>query len=424
MRVNLTDVLVRATEPPATGTLTIWDTNLKHFGLRVGAGGSKTFILLLGSGRRHAIGRFEPKVFGLGQAREKARQILAEHVLGRYQPQTITWEQARDEFLDQVERENRARTYREYKRALTKYFPFVAERLADVTKTDIAKKLDKLKHAPSMRSRTLTYCKIFLNWCVDRGYLQYNPVTASAGKVKRRSRVLSNDELVKIWRACEEVIELGAEATLDMPLTNVPRMPVTFAKIVQLLILTGLRRTECSLLARAHFSHNEQTVLLPPDITKNHRALLLPLGPTAMNLLTTNLSAEKLIFPGRRHGNPFSGWSKAKSQLDELCGVSGWTLHDLRRTYRTTLSKLKVSPHIAEMLLNHASARTALEEVYDVYEYLDEKREAVLRYEARLRTVLDKQPDDDQVVIASCYQPLEHIHDTADPIATQNAINR
>ncbi|MGH6779366.1 MAG: tyrosine-type recombinase/integrase [Bradyrhizobium sp.] len=389
MRVNLTDVLVRAAEPPATGALTIWDINLKHFGLRVSSGGSKTFILLLGSGRRHAIGRFEPKVFGLGQARDKARQILAEHVLGRYQPQTITWEQARDEFLDHAERENRCRTYREYKRALTKYFPFVAKRLADVTKTDIAKKLDKLNHAPSMRSRTLTYCKIFFNWCVDRGYLNYNPITASAGKVKKRSRVLSPEELVKIWRACEEVIEIGGEATLDMALANVPRVPVAFARIVQLLILTGMRRTECSLLARTCFSHNEQTVVLPPEITKNGRELLLPLGPLAVELVSANLSIDGVIFAGRRHGKPFSGWSKAKARLDEACGVSRWTLHDLRRTYRTTLSKLKVAPHIAEMLLNHASARTALEETYDVYAYLDEKREAVLRYEEYMKKVLE-----------------------------------
>ena len=80
MRVNLTDVLLRATEPPAVGTLTLWDTNLKHFGVRLSSGGAKTIILLLGSGTRHARGRFEPKVFGLGQARDKARKILAENV--------------------------------------------------------------------------------------------------------------------------------------------------------------------------------------------------------------------------------------------------------------------------------------------------------------------------------------------------------
>lgn len=384
MHTNLTDVLVRSTEPPPSGTLTIWDTNLKHFGLRVSAGGAKTFILLLGSGRRHAIGRFEPKVFGLGQARDKARQILAENVLGRYQPQTITWEQARNEFLGQVERENRTRTHREYKRALTKYFSFVAKRLADITKADISRSLDKLNHAPSMRARTLTYCKIFFNWCVDRGYLNYNPITASAGKRKKRSRVLSDDELKSIWKACvlsHATNQNGHEAPLKP-------IPATFAKIVQLLILTGLRRTECSLLEKSFFSHNEQTLLLPSEITKNGRSLLLPLGPVAFSILGKNLPKEGKFFPGRRHGKPFSGWSKAKAQLDELSGVRGWTLHDIRRTYRTTLSRLKVAPHIAEMLLNHASARSEIEETYDVYEYLDEKREAVLRYEEHIKSVL------------------------------------
>ena len=59
-----------------------------------------------------------------------------------------------------------------------------------------------------------------------------------------------------------------------------------------------------------------------------------------------------------------------------------WTLHDLRRTYRTNLSRLKVPPHIAERLLNHTSARDPLEFVYDQYDFMDEKREAVEKYDA------------------------------------------
>ena len=108
----------------------------------------------------------------------------------------------------------------------------------------------------------------------------------------------------------------------------------------------------------------------------------------AFQLLGNNLPEEGMFFPGRRHGKAFSGWSKAKVQLDNLCGVKGWRLHDLRRSFRTAHSKIKTPPHIAEMLLNHASARSGLEETYDVYEYLDEKREAMERYEAHVKIVL------------------------------------
>jgi hypothetical protein len=47
-----------------------------------------------------------------------------------------------------------------------------------------------------------------------------------------------------------------------------------------------------------------------------------------------------LVFPGER-GTPFSGWSKAKSALDTTSGVSGWWLHDLRRTLATGLQRLR-----------------------------------------------------------------------------------
>jgi Arm domain-containing DNA-binding protein len=187
MRANLTDVLLRAIEPPHTGTLTLWDTNLKHFGIRVSCGGAKSFVVLMGSGRRHAIGRYP--TITLAQARTKARQILAERVLGRFQPQTITWDAARDEFLAHVERENRPRTHTEYTRVLKRCFPFGSKRLTEITKTDIARKLDLLNHAPAMRGRALVYCKAFLNWTVERGYLENNPCKMKTPKVTRRESV-------------------------------------------------------------------------------------------------------------------------------------------------------------------------------------------------------------------------------------------
>ena len=69
---------------------------------------------------------------------------------------------------------------------------------------------------------------------------------------------------------------------------------------------------------------------------------------------------------------PFSGWSKSKKELDKLCGVKGWTLHDLRRTYRSIHGKIGTPPHIAERLVNHISAQTEMERTYDRYAYLSE----------------------------------------------------
>jgi integrase len=65
------------------------------------------------------------------------------------------------------------------------------------------------------------------------------------------------------------------------------------------------------------------------------------------------------LFPAAREhvrGKPtaaFNGWPKAKEAFDKKCGVTGWTLHDIRRTFGTGLARLKAPPHIVERLLNH-----------------------------------------------------------------------
>lgn len=73
--------------------------------------------------------------------------------------------------------------------------------------------------------------------------------------------------------------------------------------------------------------------------------------------------------------------AKCQSRFKER-GISEFTLHDLRRTCRTGLARLKVLPHVAERVLNHAQQR--IPGTYDRYEYLDEKREALDKWAAHL----------------------------------------
>ena len=77
-------------------------------------------------------------------------------------------------------------------------------------------------------------------------------------------------------------------------------------------------------------------------------------------------------------GAVFSGWSKSKARLDRRCGVSGWTLHDLRRTAATGMAELGVAPHVIEAVLNHASGHKAgVAGVYNQARYANETRRAL-----------------------------------------------
>ena len=231
MRSTLTENAIRAANPNTT----LWDGSTKHFGLRVYAGGQKSFIVLLGSGRRTVIGQYP--TISLAQARTKARLILAERTLGRFQPQTITWDAALARFLEHVERKNRPRTHKEYSRALKRYFGFGTQRLADITKADIAQKLDRLSNTPAQQGRALVYCKTFFNWCIKHDYVDRNPCTMPAGKSTGRARLLSDNEIKSIYQtvACETS---------------------AFNSIVALLLLTGQRRGEIAALQPSWIHNN------------------------------------------------------------------------------------------------------------------------------------------------------------------------
>jgi integrase len=91
-----------------------------------------------------------------------------------------------------------------------------------------------------------------------------------------------------------------------------------------------------------------------------------------------------LVFPGER-GTPFSGWSKAKSALDTASGVSGWWLHDLRRTLATGLQRLGVRLEVTEAVLNHLSgSRAGVIGIYQRHDWAEEKRSALDAWSAHL----------------------------------------
>jgi integrase len=365
---------LRAAKPPVRGTITLWDGALKHFGLRINKGGAKSFIVLLGSGRRQAIGRY-PEI-SLAQAREKAKTILAERTLGKHRPNNISWKKATKEYLGWIEENRRPHTHHEYARTLRSYFPFWDTRLADISAEDITKKLDKLKDTPSQKNHAAVYAKAFFNWSIRQGYVEINPLQHyKQSKKVRRKRVLTDEELKAVWNASW-------------------KMEGMFGVIVRLLMLTGQRRGEIAALLRTYYSHNQQTICLPGELTKNHLEHTFPVGPMASQLIMEQIGSptrrgSEFLFPARTSiERPFNGWSKCKKELDKLANIAHWTLHDARRTFRTNLGRLKVRPDIAERLVNHASARTEMEETYDLYTYMPEMREAMEKWEAFLHGLL------------------------------------
>ena len=55
--------------------------------------------------------------------------------------------------------------------------------------------------------------------------------------------------------------------------------------------------------------------------------------------------------------------------------MTDWRLHDLRRTAKTGMSRLRIPGRVSEAVLSHVIA--GVEGVYDRHGYIDEMREAL-----------------------------------------------
>ena len=375
MPSTLTELAIRTAELPASGTLTLWDGGLKNFGCRVSAKGTKSFIVLLASGRRHTIGRYP--ILSLAEARAAAKRALAEKALGRTRPNTTGYLAAVDEFISHNEEKNRARTAFEYRRLLTSHFPFGTTRLPDITSEQIEKRLKPLAGRPSEQQHAFTAIKIFFNWALKRRYVQSNPCAAlfAPSKATSRSRVLADKELRAVLKQARA--EVGA-----------------YGKIVELLILTGQRRGEIAALEWEWIDEKSRIITLPDSITKNAREHAFPYGPTVAAVLKTIPRGSAYLFPAtkeRRKGQPvtvFGGWNRPKVALDKRSKIAPWTLHDLRRTFSTNLAALGVPIHVTEKLLNHVSGTlSGVAAIYNRHAYMDEMRAAIEAWERRLAAI-------------------------------------
>jgi integrase len=373
----LTDIAIRRLPKPEKGTVTYWDRNTKGLGLRISQGGAKTFIVLVGSGKRHKIGRY-PNV-SLQVARVATKRTLGEVALGKYLPKTISFEDAKTLFLDAAAQRNRPRTVADYRRLLTRHFPFGRRQLGDISTQDIATRIERIKDAPFEASHALVAAKVFFRWLQRRGHIQNDPCSAlqAPTRLVARERVLSDKELGEVL----------AKAILE---------PFPFGPIVMLLILTGQRRGEIASLQWTYIDTKARSITLPAAVTKNRRQHTFPFGDAVAEILETVPRQSDFLFPASRdhvRGKPttvFNGWPKSKANFDKkLESVAPWTLHDLRRTFSSSLAALGVAQVVVEKLLNHVSggALSPIAQVYNRHSYMNEMRTAVADWEAKLASL-------------------------------------
>jgi integrase len=407
MPVELTDAMLRALVPPTRGRIELRDTVVPGLVLRITPASIMTWSARAwtheGKRTRPTIGTW-PKV-GITQARKRARSLLGKIVDGE--------DPAEEKRAARAERQARAalptvaaglaewrnvraaswspRYAGEIERLCAKLIePVLGKKaLAETTRQDWVGLIARHRvERPATATWLYQLASSFLNYSEAHGaimvpLLPRKGLAVIAPKAAPRQHLLDDDELRRIWLASEN---LGAK-------------PRCFTK---LLIMTAARRSEAAGIAMGELDLAAARWTIPGERAKNGRSITLPLHPLLLAELAAVIPdpaphAEHRLL-GRFRGSALSGISGIKKLLDRHSGVSGWTMHDLRRCARSTMSRLGVPETHAEHALNHVTG-SALARTYNVHDYADEIIAALGRWQAHVAGIVsDRAPDGAKVV--------------------------
>ncbi len=236
--------------------------------------------------------------------------------------------------------------------------------LRDVTRPLVAD--DK----PMAAYRLHEVAKALFYWAVNEGFLEASPFARMEAPVKKhpRDRDLKHPELKRLWAACE------AKA-------------YPFGPLVMLLALTLQRRNEVAEMQWQEIDLAKAQWVIPPERSKSKRAHIVPLSKPALQIIESlpRYLGGPYVFTTTEGERPVSGFSTMKVMLDKAAKITDWRLHDLRRTGRSEMARLKIDDVVAERILNHVPR--GLTKVYNRYQYLDEKGEALNLWARELQKI-------------------------------------
>jgi integrase len=358
------------------------------FGVRVTANGAKSFVLNYRANRierRLTIGAWPTwsVVQAVKRARELRRQIDAgEDPLGeRRQVDAAsrdTLENVAAEFFKREGSKLRSAAQRE--RALNRLvMPEFGKRdIASIKRSEIIRLLDRIadENGPVMANRTRAYLSRVCTWFAARSDDFRSPFVKGMGfstaDETPRQRVLSDDEIRAVWKAATG----------------------PFGTLCRFILLTAARRSEAAGLLRDEVK--DGVWLLPGDAGVNRNKVGVPLARLARPLTKQALEAlpegtGSYVFSLTGGRSPIHGLDERLKELQQVSGVAGWTLHDLRRTARSLMSRAGVPADHAERSLGHTVGR--IRATYDVWGYLPEKAAAFRALASLVERIVDPPAD-------------------------------
>jgi integrase len=366
MRKTLTDKGVAALKPRLQ-RYAFPDPELRGHYVRVQPSGARAFVTVARApnGRQvwHTIGNAD--ALQIEQARDLARAAMrrvkeGKPALEAPPVQPDSFKAVAENWLKRHVAAKQLRSEREIRRSLEMYvYPRWADRdFINIKRSDVAALLDHIEdeHGSRMADLVLAFVRSIANWFASRDDSYVSPFVRGMRRHQNgaRSRILDDDELRAVWRQAEANGQFGC--------------------LVRLLLLTGQRLQKVATVKWADVADGVWTIDTADREKGNAGSLALPAQALAIIEAQPRLGDNPYVFAGRGLG--CRDFSHSKAAFDaKLPKMPRWTLHDLRRTARSLLSRAGVRPDISERVLGHTIPGIA--QVYDRHEYFEEKSTAL-----------------------------------------------
>jgi integrase len=337
---------------------------------------------------RVVLGRY-PDI-SLAKARQLAGEALGDLVAGVHpkererrlaadQRQSHTFAALVERYL--ARRASGRRTAREIARIVGRYLlpRFGSRSVTDIRRGDVVAMIEDIadRNGRHAARQAHTYVAAILGYgcTLEFGGLQANAaryirVADLVGEAKARQRVLTDSELARVWEAAQ-----GYPA----------------GAFFRMAILTGARRSEIAEMTWDEINLDAGLWTLAGARTKNGKPDEKPLSGMAVSLLRSLPRFTGYVFTSSAGRRPMQGFDKFKREIDKrVPGLGNWRIHDLRRTMRTGLATIGVSPFVAELCIGHQ--QKGVHAVYDVHRYRAEKADAMERWANKLRSIIEPPP--------------------------------
>lgn len=263
--------------------------------------------------------------------------------------------------------------------------------LSDLHRRDMNTVLDAIveRGKPTMARIVFQDMRAMLRWAVSRGDVDRSPLEGARtpSSEKPRERVLSNDEISKVWNGLP----------LSLPKSK------TCQRIIKLCLITAQRVGEVSGMRVDELDLGRRTWSLPGSRTKNGHPHNIPLSDMAIELIKEAMEAageSQFVFPTGEVGSlPPMAVARTIGRAQESTdarpegrfGIDHFTAHDLRRTALTGMAALGVAPVVLGYVANHRTVTNGgiTMAIYNQYDYAKEKQQALELWADRLSAIVE-----------------------------------